>query len=74
MGAITVDTKTKKHAYNPQRCVGCGQCVVACEKNPAISMEAVSGYKTPPADYKSLLMKMAPNMLRTTLEVWWSRR
>lgn len=73
MGAITVDTKTKTHVYNPKRCVGCGQCVVACDKKHAVRMDAVADYKLPPADYKSLLLKMTPNALRTALKVWLSR-
>ncbi len=74
MGAITVDTKKKTHTHNLKRCVGCGQCVVACEKAMAISMEPVVDYKEPPGSYPALLAKLAPNMIRTSLSAWWARR
>jgi Fe-S-cluster-containing hydrogenase component 2 len=47
MGAITVDTKNKTRSFASERCVGCGLCVVKCEKQKALQLEAVPGY-TPP--------------------------
>ncbi|OGP51801.1 MAG: hypothetical protein A2Y79_04545 [Deltaproteobacteria bacterium RBG_13_43_22] len=47
MGAITVDTTGKNRSFASERCVGCGLCVVKCEKEKALQLEAVPGY-TPP--------------------------
>ncbi len=74
MGAITVDMKGKTHAYETKRCVGCGQCVIACDKKKAIQMDAVPNYKNPPKSYLDLALKMTPNALRTSWSVWRSRR
>jgi len=48
MGAITVDTKGKTRTFAEERCVGCGQCLVTCEKNHAIELVPVPGYQPPP--------------------------
>jgi len=47
MGAITVDTKGKTRAFQSERCVGCGLCVVQCEKEQALSLKAVPDYEPP---------------------------
>jgi Pyruvate/2-oxoacid:ferredoxin oxidoreductase delta subunit len=47
MGAITVDTKNKTRVFATERCIGCGLCVVKCEKEKALSLEAVADYKPP---------------------------
>lgn len=47
MGAITVDTKGKTRVFATERCIGCGLCVVKCEKEKALSLEAVPDYKPP---------------------------
>jgi len=73
MGAITVDMKGKTHAYDVKRCVGCGQCVIACDKKHAVQMDAVPDYQKPPASYARLLLKLTPNALRTTWSAWRSR-
>ncbi len=73
MGAITVDMKGKTHAHQLERCIGCGQCVVACDKKHAVQMDAVADYKKPPGNYASLFARLTPNMLRTALSVWRSR-
>ncbi len=74
MGAITVDTRSKKHTHNLKRCVGCGQCVVACEKTRAITMNPVGDYKTPPGSYPALFAKLTPNMLKSSVSAWLARR
>ena len=48
MGAVTIDTKAKTRTFESHRCVGCGLCVVKCkEKENALRLEAVPGYKLP---------------------------
>ncbi len=73
MGAITVDTKGKTNVHKTERCVGCGQCVVACDKKHAVRMDAVADYKNPPKSYLDLALKMTPNALRSSWSVWRSR-
>jgi NAD-dependent dihydropyrimidine dehydrogenase PreA subunit len=47
MGALTIDTKNRTRSFAAERCVGCGQCVVACEKNRAVELVPVPGYEPP---------------------------
>jgi len=47
MGAITVGIKAKTREFQPLRCVGCGQCLLACDKKKAIRLEPVPGYQPP---------------------------
>jgi electron transport complex protein RnfB len=47
MDAITV--KKKKAAIDFTRCIGCGVCIMKCEKNKAIRLRERRDY-TPPAD------------------------
>ena len=47
MGAWTVDTKNKTRAFAPERCIGCGLCYAACDKEKAIELKAVADYKAP---------------------------
>ena len=47
MGAITIDMKGKTREFEPLRCVGCGQCMLACDKKKAITLEPVEGYEPP---------------------------
>ncbi|MBN2003046.1 MAG: 4Fe-4S binding protein [Anaerolineae bacterium] len=42
VGAIIVDAKTKSRQYLPERCIGCGLCAVACDRQHAIQMEPVA--------------------------------
>ncbi|MBW2621694.1 MAG: 4Fe-4S binding protein [Deltaproteobacteria bacterium] len=46
MGAMTVDTKSKTRSYAAVRCVGCGLCYAACDKEKAIELIAVHGKDT----------------------------
>jgi Pyruvate/2-oxoacid:ferredoxin oxidoreductase delta subunit len=73
MGAITVDTSQKTLNHQPARCIGCGLCMLACEKQQAISIEPVPDYRLPYKSWFSLLMRTAPGMLRTSWKVWRSR-
>ncbi|MEW6076656.1 MAG: 4Fe-4S dicluster domain-containing protein [Thermodesulfobacteriota bacterium] len=74
MGAITVDTRNKTHHHDLKRCVGCGQCVVACDKARAIAMEPVKEYRKPPGGYVALGARLTPNLLRSSLNAWRARR
>lgn len=47
MGAITVDTKGKTRGFARERCIGCGLCVVQCQKEKALELEAVPDYQAP---------------------------
>ncbi len=74
MGAITVDMKGKTLAHESKRCVGCGQCVIACDKKRAIAMDAVPDYQEPFKSYLDMAVKLTPAALKTTWSVWRSRR
>ena len=47
MGAWTVDTKNKTRYFDTKRCIGCGLCYAACDKEKAIELKPVADY-TPP--------------------------
>ncbi|MEW6187440.1 MAG: 4Fe-4S dicluster domain-containing protein [Thermodesulfobacteriota bacterium] len=47
MGAWTVDTKNKTRSFEALRCVGCGLCYVACDKEKAITLQPVADYVAP---------------------------
>jgi NAD-dependent dihydropyrimidine dehydrogenase PreA subunit len=47
MGAITIDMKGKTREFESVRCVGCGQCMVACDEKKAVRLEPVEGYQPP---------------------------
>jgi MinD superfamily P-loop ATPase len=47
MAAVSIDTKNKARSFQTTRCVGCGQCLVACDKKHAIVLEPVPDYVPP---------------------------
>lgn len=47
MGAWTVNTKEKTRVFDSIRCVGCGLCYVACDKEKAIELVPVPKYDPP---------------------------
>ena len=73
MGAITVDVKGKTLAHQVQRCVGCGLCALACDRKKAVKMAEVPDYKKPPAGWASLLVGLAPNLVRNAWNAWRAR-
>jgi len=73
MGAITVDTHEKTLTHQPARCIGCGLCKLACEKEKAIRVEPVPDYRLPYKSWFSMLLKTGPGVLRTSWKVWRSR-
>ncbi len=70
VGAITLDTKRKSLIHNAKRCIGCGQCVIPCDKNHAVQMEPVKRYKKPPDSWvKTGLLSMS-GFLKSSWRVW----
>jgi Pyruvate/2-oxoacid:ferredoxin oxidoreductase delta subunit len=70
MGAITVDTAERTLAHQPARCVGCGLCMVACDKHQAIRMEPVPDYRVPYKSWLALLTHEGPAMLKASWNAW----
>ena len=73
MGAITVSLQQKNLQHQPARCIGCGLCQLACERQRAIRMEPVPAFRVPYKSWFSLLLRNAPSMLRTSWRVWRQR-
>ncbi len=55
------------------RCIGCGLCALACEKQKANRMETVPEYRLTYKSWFSLLMRNMPGLLKTSWNVWRSR-
>jgi Pyruvate/2-oxoacid:ferredoxin oxidoreductase delta subunit len=60
MAAITIHTKEKTYIHREERCIGCGLCVVACEKKKAITMAPVPDYKLPYRSWFSFISRALP--------------
>lgn len=73
MGALVVDTRGKTHQRLTERCIGCGLCVLACDKAHAVTMEPVPDYQLPYKSWFSLLARAAPGRLKTAWQVWRER-
>ena len=74
LGAITVDTKQKTHRHARQRCIGCGLCVVACDRERAVAMEPVPDYRLPHRSWYSLITRSAPAAIMNAFGAWRKRR
>ncbi len=74
MGAITVVPAQKTHHHERVRCIGCGLCVLACDRAKAVTMEPVPDWRMPYRSWFSLLLRSTPNRLRTAWRVRRARR
>lgn len=70
MGALVKDTKNKISRHLIERCIGCGLCQVACDKQKAIEMEPNPGFQKPSPNLALLAMKAAPRFLLGSYVVW----
>lgn len=66
LGAITVDTKGKSLVHHTERCIGCGQCVLACENKRAVRMKPTKNYKKPPESWLMMGVRLFPKLLPMT--------
>ncbi len=73
MGAITVDTKNKTLDHQPIRCIGCGLCLLACDKEQAICMAPVPEFRLPYKSWLSMLLHTTPGLLKTSWKAWRKR-
>jgi Na+-translocating ferredoxin:NAD+ oxidoreductase subunit B len=63
MAAIVVDTQHKTYRHLRERCIGCGLCVVACDRQRALAMEPVPDYQLPYRSWYSLIAQSLPRTL-----------
>ena len=68
MGAIVVDTQQKTYKHLLERCIGCGLCVLACDRQKAMTMEPVPDYRLPYRSWFSLIAHSMPSTLTTSLQ------
>ena len=73
-GAIVVDMENKTYRHLRERCIGCGLCVLACDKQKALDMEPVPDYRLPYRSWFSLIAHAMPGALMTSWEVWRRRQ
>lgn len=59
--------------HQPERCIGCGLCAVACKKS-AISMRELAGYDEPPSGWPTYALKYLPSTLSNMRSVHTSRK
>jgi Pyruvate/2-oxoacid:ferredoxin oxidoreductase delta subunit len=72
-GALTVDSRSKSRTYLPERCIGCGLCLVACGDRRAVVMEPVPDYKLPYKSWYAFQFHSAAGMLKGAWKVWRNR-
>jgi Pyruvate/2-oxoacid:ferredoxin oxidoreductase delta subunit len=70
MAALTVDMKAKTLARKAERCIGCGLCLLACDKARAIAMEPVPENEMPYRSWLSLMTHTLPGQLHSMWKAW----
>jgi len=73
MGAIVVDQRQKTLRHLRERCIGCGLCVLACERQHALKMEPAPDYQLPYRSWFSLIAHALPGALKTSWDIWRTR-
>ena len=73
MAALAVDARASSLHHEPARCIGCGLCQLACDRQHAIALEPVPEYRVPYKSWFGLLLHDAPSLLRTSWRVWRNR-
>ena len=73
MGALTVDPRSQSLQHQPVRCIGCGLCQLACQRQQAITLQPVAESRLPYRSWFSMLWHNAAGLLQTTWRVWRSR-
>ena len=74
MGAIALDQEAKQYHHLAERCIGCGLCAIACDRQHALSMEAVPDYRLPYRSWFSLLWHSVPSLVQGSWHAWRRRR
>ncbi len=73
MGSLVVDVKAKRAWQLVERCVGCGLCTLACDKQQAITMEPVPDYRLPPSSELAMLVRSGGDLVRNVASAYLSR-
>ncbi|MEN6449863.1 MAG: 4Fe-4S dicluster-binding protein [Thermoguttaceae bacterium] len=73
MGAIIVDTQQKTIRHLAERCIGCGLCVLACDRQRALAMQPVPDYRLPYRSWFSLIAHTTPGTLLNSWTAWRKR-
>jgi electron transport complex protein RnfB len=69
-GAWVLEAENRLLRHLPERCIGCGLCAVACDRQQAIRMDPNPAYRPPATGVVSTLLQSAPNYLRNAWSVW----
>lgn len=73
VGALAVEPGLKRAWEIPSRCIGCGQCVLACEKQRCVTMQPVADYTPPPRSWLAYLRRAGPTTGRLMVGAWLRR-
>ncbi len=72
-GSLAVDRKGKQAWQLKERCVGCGLCVVACDKQHAVRMEPVPDYQLPANSWFAMLTRSLKPAATNAAWAWLKR-